>query len=86
VRQRQIELPSIEALPQETCRQCGRSLIRGLFTPVELEARYPSSPRCRTCIGEINERAKAGRTAQLRNRSADTCEERTEPDQADLPP
>jgi hypothetical protein len=60
VRQRQIELPSIESLPQETCKQCGRSLIRGLFTPVELEGRYPHSPRCRTCIGEINERAKAG--------------------------
>lgn len=86
MRQRQIELPSIESLPQETCRQCGRSLIRGLFTPVELEGRYPNSPRCRTCIGEINERAKAGSTAQLLNSSADTCEERTEPDQADLPP
>jgi hypothetical protein len=58
VRQRQIELPSIESLPQETCKQCGRSLIRGLFTPVELEGRYPDSPRCRTCIGEINERPK----------------------------
>jgi hypothetical protein len=50
-----IELPSIESLPQTICRQCGRSLINGLFTPIELECKYPQAPRCRKCIGEINE-------------------------------
>ena len=82
MRQRQIEfeLPSIESLPQETCKQCGRSLIRGLFTPVELQCRYPQSPRCRSCIGEISERAKARSMAQLLDNSADACEEGTETD------
>jgi hypothetical protein len=53
------DLPDLDSLPHTTCKQCGRSLINGLFTPPELLGQWTFSPRCRKCIGECNERARA---------------------------
>jgi hypothetical protein len=55
-------LPSIESLPQATCRACGKSKLRGLFTPLELTR--AEGPRCMKCTGELSERnRKAARSA-----------------------
>ena len=51
---RHIELPSLESLPQTVCIICERSLINGLFTPIEL-ARQDRSPRCRKCCGDLSD-------------------------------
>lgn len=54
-RERHIELPELDSLPQAVCRICNRSLIRGLFTPLELAN---GSMRCRTCCGELSEKSR----------------------------
>jgi hypothetical protein len=47
-----LVLPALDSLPKAECRVCGRSLIRGLFTPTELLS--TPGPRCRVCVGDIN--------------------------------
>jgi hypothetical protein len=52
---KEVELPPVDDWPHTTCITCHRSLINGLYTPLELQQ---PSPRCRKCTGEINGRAK----------------------------
>lgn len=64
MRERYIELPSLESLPHETCSICGVSKIRGLFTPIELECRAQRLPRCRLCVGDISVKQRLTRVGQ----------------------
>jgi hypothetical protein len=61
MRQRTIELPSLESLPQTVCVECGKSKINGLFSPSEILGTHrvqTGGPRCRLCVGEVNQKMK----------------------------
>jgi hypothetical protein len=62
MKRRPLDLPPLDSLPQTTCRNCGRSLINGLFTPLSLQS---PRPECRRCIGELNGRWKANRVSGI---------------------
>jgi hypothetical protein len=57
LRERHIELPPLDSLPQQVCTACHKSKIRGLFTPEQLQMNYP---RCRKCIGDLNTKNRKG--------------------------
>jgi hypothetical protein len=71
VRQRHIELPSLDSLPQTVCASCGVSKINGLYSPGQFANKSGELPRCMLCIGEINatKKSRAGQSSYFNPRS-----------------